>query len=102
MKSNTDKKINSMVKKLNKSLRADVFGNRFDVRQVSKSTADGVRFYIYKLIDNEQPQRNYETNYLTSGEILNLHKLHIEINDFIVYSDFWQKHKESGVATEAN
>ena len=33
----TDKKVNKAVKKLNKSIKEDVFGDRFFVRQVRKT-----------------------------------------------------------------
>ena len=46
-KSLSDKKVNKAVKKLNKSIREDVFGNRFWIRQARKTRGnDGVMYYL--------------------------------------------------------
>lgn len=95
MKTNSDKKVNQKIKQLNRRLAKDVFGDRFYVRQIMKS---GYRdwheyhFYIYQLCDRKYPNRN-KVVCLNEGEILIRRLLDVEINNFIVESDFWQTFK---------
>lgn len=95
-KSLIDKKVNRAVKNLNRSLKKDVFGTRFELRQYRKSRGnDGVEYYLYQMIDNEQPERNelvrgWETGYA----IIHFSPLWIAMNDFIIKSDFWSKYKK--------
>jgi hypothetical protein len=92
MKTNIDKKVNKTVKKINNQLKADVFGNRFWIRQYRKSRVDGISYYLYELCDRKQPFRNkIIPGWLDEFEILTFNKLDIEINKFIVSSDFWKK-----------
>ena len=58
MKSSTDKKVNRIVRKFNKSLKKDVFNGRFWVRQYQKARADGLYYYLYELKDREDPSRD--------------------------------------------
>ena len=58
MKSSTDKKMNRIVKELNKSLKKDVFNGRFWVRQYQKARVDGLCYYLYELKDREDPSRD--------------------------------------------
>lgn len=94
MKKSLDaKRVNRNVKKLNKQLRADVFGNRFEARQIAKSrTPYGIEYFMYMLIDNEQPERNKIIPWETAFSIAKFNKIWVEMNDFIVKSDFWEKY----------
>lgn len=96
-KTSMDKKVNNFIKNFNKSLRKDVFGNRFELRQRRKArTSWGMEFYLYELIDNEQPERNKVAQYWESGfSILNMGPLFMAMNNFIVSSDFWEKYREA-------
>ena len=96
MKNKDDKRVNESVKRMNKIIRADVYGNRFEARQIEKTRytdCHDIHCYRYLLIDNEQPERNRMTKVYNVFEICNSNKLWIEMNDFIVDSDFWKKHK---------
>lgn len=97
MKTLMDKKVNRAVKKLNRSLRKDVFGTRFELRQYRKQRShDGIEYYLYQMIDNEQPERNdfvrggWESGYA----IIHFNSLWIAMNDFIITSDFWDKYRK--------
>lgn len=93
-KSLEDKKVNRMARRLNKQLREDVFGRRFEVRQYRKSkTSEGIHYYIYQFIDNEQPERNKITHWYSSFDLLIMSPLFLEMNDFIIESDFWSKYR---------
>lgn len=93
-----DRKVNRNVRKLNKQLQADVFGDRFYARQVKKSKADGIMFYQYELIDNECPERNELVHgWLSAFEIYKFNHIWIAMNDFIVKSDFWEKYNKREV-----
>ena len=92
MKKSTDvKKVNRMVRRLNKQLFADVFGKRFEVRQYQKARANDMDYFLYELRDNEDPSRNY-----IIPEWLNVfdatRKIYWDMNDFIVRSNFWSKY----------
>lgn len=92
MKKGKDAKaVNRVAKRLNRSLERDVFGNRFAVRQVRKSRSCGMEWFLYEMIDREEPRRNR----IVHGW-LNVfdaeRRLFTEINDFIVRSDFWAKY----------
>lgn len=91
-KSKVDKKVNREIKKLNKQLKDDVFGNRFWLRQYQKSYLDGINYYLYELCDREQPERNMivTCGWLTSFAILKFHDLYLEMNNFIIESNFWE------------
>lgn len=94
-KTKVDKKVNRHIKKLNKDLREDVFGDRFFARQYQKAYVDGLSYYLYELIDRDQPERNRVIrHWLWSGEILHSNKVHIEMNEFIITSDFWKRYWE--------
>lgn len=89
-----DKKVNRNVKKLNKQIREDVFGSRFEARQIKKSKNDGIHYYQYMLIDNEQPERNEILKWYSASEIYLFNKLFIDMNNFIITSDFWSKYNK--------
>ncbi len=93
MKTLNAKKVNRYIKNLNRKLKADVFGDRFEARQIQKSICDGVEFFLYELVDNEQPERNRIVPWETAFAICKFHRIDIEINDFIVSSDFWANYK---------
>ena len=47
-KTKEDKRINKVVRNINKALAQDVFGNRFWIRQVRKTKGeDGLQYYLY-------------------------------------------------------
>lgn len=87
-KSNACKKINKLVKKFNRSLEQDVFGDRFWLRQYQKSRVDDMDYFLYMLEDREEPERND-----LIGRWINEYDapriLFEAMNDFIVRSDFW-------------
>lgn len=95
-KSLYDKKVNRNVKRLNRQLLNDVFGDRFWARQVQKSRADGIEYYLYELCDRKQPERNELIHgWLNYWEICSSHKIWKAMNDFIITSDFWSKYWEA-------
>lgn len=87
-----DKQVNRVARKLNKSLKKDVFGNRFEIHQVQKAKGKetGFEYYLYELVDNIEPERNRIIGWRTWFEITQTAALHREMNDFIVSSNFWQ------------
>lgn len=91
-KSNDAKKVNRNVRKLNRQLRADVFGDRFEARQIKKERAGGIEYFMYELIDHEQPERNVIVPWESAFAIYRLNAIWIPMNDFIVKSDFWSKY----------
>lgn len=89
-KNKTDKKVNKLVKKFNKSLKADVFNGRFWVRQYQKAQVDGMKYYLYELIDELEPERNLLiTQWLWGDSLFFMDKIWEKMNEFIVKSDFW-------------
>lgn len=91
-----DKKVNKTAKNLNRLVQRDVFGKRFEIRQYKKTCREEVQYYMYQLIDNEQPERNEIIGkWMTGFEIVEFHTLNIEMNNFIVNSDFWSKYRKS-------
>lgn len=95
MKSKIAKKVNCRVRAFNKQLSKDVFGDRFRLLQLKKSCADGIEYFLYILTDNEQPERNKIIPWETGFSIITFHPLECAMNDFIVSSDFWSKHKSN-------
>lgn len=94
MKTKADKKVNKIAKQLNKSIAADVFGNRFWARQVKKERIDGISFYLYELVDRLQPERNRVVYWESEFALIKFHHLDIAMNNFIIESDFWSKYKK--------
>lgn len=91
MKSKDAKKVNQVAKRLNKSLRQDVFGSRFWVKQIKKSRGDGMEYFLYQLKDREDPERDrLIPGWLNVFDVER--KLFWEVNDFIVRSNFWAKY----------
>lgn len=90
-----DKKVNRCAKTLNKQIREDVFGDRFSVRQVKKTRNYDVGYYMYELIDKKCPERNsLIPKWFSEFEIINFKGLYLEMNNFIVTSDFWETYKK--------
>ena len=91
----SDKQVNKEARKLNQALKKDVFKDRFMVRQVRKSKGeDGVMYYLYEFLDKECPERNYiYSGWLSEFSITLMNTLWIEMNNFIISSDFWDKYK---------
>ena len=93
MKTKIDKKVNKKVRQFNKELKEDVFNGRFWVRQYQKARVDGVEYYLYELMDREQPERNK----LVRGWLLGISPFFMSeiwdgMNTFIVKSDFWEQY----------
>lgn len=93
MKTKEAHKVNRYIRRFNEQLRHDVFGERFELRQLQKSFADGIEYFLYELVDNEQPKRNEVIPWETAFSILTFHPMEVKMNQFIISSDFWQKHK---------
>ena len=93
-KTKEDRLVNHNIKKLNKQLSEDVFGDRFYARQIQKGRGDGIMYYMYELCDREQPERNKIIPWETAFSIYQLNKVWVEMNNFIVTSDFWTKYWE--------
>ena len=92
-KTKDDRLVNRNVKKLNRQLTQDVFGDRFYARQIRKSKGDGVMYYMNEVCDREQPNRNRIVPWETAFAIDTLNKIWTEMNEFIVTSDFWEKYR---------
>ena len=59
-KTKTDKKVNRVIKRINKELREDVFKDRFYFRQVEKARGEcNLQYYLYEMCDKLEPERNY-------------------------------------------
>lgn len=92
MKTISDKKVNRFVKYLNRQIHQDVFEDRFTVKQIRKegcSDCHDYHIYLYNFEDKKQPNRNYQ-KWFREGEIIYSKQLHIEMNNFIITSDFWK------------
>ena len=95
MKTKVDKKVNKIARKLNKQLAADIFGNRFWVKQISKARIEGISYYLYELRDRLEPERNVILKWENEFELTTFNHLAFEMNNFIIESDFWKNyHKE--------
>ena len=88
MKTKAEKMVNRRVRQFNRELQRDVFGGRFEVRQFQKARVDGLSWFLYELIDHEQPERNTIVNGWVN-EFDFMRRIWTEMNDFIVYSNFW-------------
>ena len=88
------RKVNRRARQLNKQLAQDVFGNRFWVRQVQKQYKNDIHYFQYELIDNLQPERNRLLHWLTEFSLITFNDLWIEMNDFIITSDFWKTYNK--------
>ena len=91
MKTKRDKKVNQVVRKLNKQLRKDVFGDRFYVRQVRKTgciDCPSYHYYLYEFVDTKCPERN-RMEWVSESCVLISMKVHSIMNEFIISSDFW-------------
>lgn len=88
------RKVNRRARQLNKQLAQDVFGNRFWVRQVQKQYKNDIHYFQYELVDNLQPERNRLLHWLTEFSLITFNDLWIEMNDFIITSDFWKTYNK--------
>lgn len=91
-KTNLDKKVNRTVKAMNKTLKADVFKDRFWFRQIQKQKSDdGMQYYLYELRDRLEPNRNsiVSKGWIWGDSRFLVSDLWEAMNDFIVKSDFW-------------
>lgn len=94
MKNIDDRRVNKNVRKLNKELQKDVFGDRFKARQYKKSRKEGISYYMYLLIDNKYPERNMIVPWESAFSIYQFNHIWLAMNDFIVSSDFWQTYNK--------
>ena len=91
-KTKVDKKVNRLVKRINKQLKDDVFGDRFWIRQIQKSrTEDGTQYYLYEMRDRLEPNRNslVSQGWIRGEDFFLPAHFYEAINDFIVRSSFW-------------
>ena len=91
MKTLTDKQVNKTIRKFNKSLYADVFKDRFWVKQYQKARVDGMCYYLYELKDREEPNRDKVINRWVN-EFDYERIIFREMNDFIITSNFWEEY----------
>ena len=94
MKNIDDRRVNKNVRKLNKELQNDVFGDRFEARQYKKSRKEGISYYMYLLIDNKHPERNMIVPWESAFSIYQFNHIWLAMNDFIASSDFWQTYNK--------
>lgn len=88
------RKVNRRVRQLNKQLAEDVFGNRFWVRQVQKQYKNDIHYFQYELRDRLQPERNKLLYWLSEFSLVTFNDLWLEMNDFIITSDFWETYNK--------
>lgn len=91
-KTKMDKKVNNYIKRVNKDLKRDVFGDRFWLRQVEKTFGeDKVRYYRYEIVDNKYPKNTKVLSaWFTGFGITTMNELMVDLNNFIIKSDFWE------------
>ena len=59
-KTKTDKRVNKIVRQINKKLKEDVFGDRFSLHQLKKARGEcSSQYYLYEMRDQLEPNRNY-------------------------------------------
>ena len=92
MKTKIDKKMNQIVKQINKKMFNDVFKNCFYFQQVSKKRIDNKQYYLYKICDNIQTEREAYLEWITPNSCLIFSAFYELANDFIVKSDFWARY----------
>lgn len=98
MKNKVDRRINKIVKNVNRKLKTDVFKDRFWIRQVKKAKGeDGLQYYLYEMRDRLEPNRNsiIEKGWLWGESFFLYADFYEAINDFIVRSDFWAKYQNN-------
>lgn len=93
MKTLYDKKVNKRIRTLNRQLEKDVFGKRFVARQVKKERLDGVNYYLYVFIDNENPEANVY-KWFSDFELCTFNTHYMVMNNVIVHSNFWEKYRK--------
>lgn len=94
MKTKSDKKVNRSIRSLNKLLKNDVYGDRFELKMVAKNGVPCDRnyhWYIIVLMDNKYPERK-RVIYKNESELLIGNAHFVEMNNFIVNSDFWPEY----------
>ena len=96
-KTKVHKKINKIVRIINRNLKEDVFGDRFWIRQIKKQKSDGMQYYLYEMIDRKHPERNslVSHGWLWGESFFLSADFYEAINDFIVRSDFWAKYQNN-------
>ena len=89
-KTKTDKRVNRVVKCINKELREDVFKDRFSLHQLKKARGiDNMQYYLYEMRDRLEPERNYIIPWVWGDSCFLKTDLLEELNNFIAYSNFW-------------
>ena len=94
-KSLIDKKVNRAVRRLNRELQKMFLEDRFMARQVRKTR--GRRWinvlFLYEFLDKECPERNYMYHgWLSEYNVIIMNTIWMEMNNFIIHSDFWEKY----------
>jgi len=103
-KRNLKRKIRRVIRKINADMRKDVFGDRFSLRIAQSDIVpydDNSGWNAHFLIefrDADYPERNYrhwfEPSFIIySGFFAGGRHVDTDLNDFIIKSDFWEKHR---------
>ena len=97
MKTKTDKKVNRITKSINKQLEKDVFKDRFWIRQYKKTKDNcNMQYYLFELCDRKDFTRNQICRkgwFWGDSEFL-MKDLLLEMNNFIISSDFWATYQK--------
>ena len=92
-KSKDAKALNRLVKKINRDLIADVFNDRFWVRQCQKARVNDIDYFLYELKDRKDPSRDLViSKWITIYDAARI--LYEELNNFIISSNFWETYKK--------
>ena len=51
--------VKAELKAFNRQLQEDVYKDRFIVKLMEESRAEGMSYFTFKLIDKKEPKRNY-------------------------------------------
>ena len=103
-KRNLKRKVRSVIRKLNKSIHEDVFGDRFSIKIVDShivpydDNSGWDAQFLIEFRDADYPERNYQYWFsphfiLYSGMFAGGRHVDSDLNDFIVNSDFWEKYR---------
>ena len=103
-KRNLKRKVRRVIRTLNKSMREDVFGDRFSLRIAQtnivpwEDNSGWNAHFLIEFRDAAQPERNYfywfEPHFIIySGMFAGGRHVDSDLNNFIVESDFWEKYR---------
>ena len=105
------RKVKSTVRRINRGLREDVFGDRFWIEVIDrqiKPWSDNSGWQAYfriKFHDRENPERDFDGWYdlnsvIYSGFFAGGQHMDSDLNNFICESDFWNKYRASQKESE--